>query len=43
MSHNYYTPIGGLGIGHLGQAADSLTSNDQPQLRTASAPSPVYR
>lgn len=33
MTHNYYTPIGGLGIHHLGQAAEDPAAIMEQQRR----------
>lgn len=40
MKTNYYTPIGGLGVAHLGQAADQVA---RVQVDSSYRPSPVYR
>lgn len=36
---SYYTPIGGLGIGHLGHAADGLSSEAGVSMTIGSRPS----
>lgn len=42
MSSNYYTPIGGLGINHLGQAAENMSAPSNGAMTTWQ-PHPAFR